>query len=316
MKSKKHNEKSSTIIPECIKSRIEKIRIDNTSGAQKLTKQVAESLIFLVDNYTDTSKSKVIKVIEQTILELKRAQPTMASIFNLTNSIMFDISTIKNEEKIRKIIRTNCKNYINRLDNSIRLIGELAANLIHNSFTIVVHSYSDTILKALISAKEMNKSFNVICSESRPMNEGLNLARKLGKQDIKTTLVVDSAIFSFLSETDLIFVGADSLSQNGLVNKIGTFGLAIAAEKFGIDFYTLCSTEKILPFNHKSKSEKQKNPAEISKKLLTNVNIVNYYFDLTPLNYLTGIITEDGIKSSDKIKKYIDSLKNHKTLIN
>ena len=93
MKSKKHNEKSSTIIPECIKSRIEKIRIDNTSGAQKLTKQVAESLIFLVDNYTDTSKSKVIKVIEQTILELKRAQPTMASIFNLTNSIMFDIST-------------------------------------------------------------------------------------------------------------------------------------------------------------------------------------------------------------------------------
>jgi translation initiation factor 2B subunit (eIF-2B alpha/beta/delta family) len=316
MERNKRIGETSTILPGWIKNRIEDIKFDNTSGALKLTKQAAELLIFLVNNYTTSSKSKFIKVIEQTTLELTMAQPTMAPIFNLANSILFDISTIDNEEKIKKIIRKNSQQYIIRLDKSIRLIGDLTANIIDNSFTIAVHSYSDTILKALITAKEMNKSFNVICSESRPINEGMDLARKLGKQNIKTTLVVDSAIFSFLSETDLILVGADALYTHGLVNKIGTFGLALAAEELGVDFYTLCSTEKIFPSNYQSKSEKQKDASEISKKVLTNVNIINYYFDLTPLNYLTGIITEHGIKSPYKIKKYIDSMKIHKTLIN
>jgi translation initiation factor 2B subunit (eIF-2B alpha/beta/delta family) len=162
----------------------------------------------------------------------------------------------------------------------------------------------------------MNKSFNVICSESRPMNEGLNLARKLDQQGIKTTLIVDSAIYSFLSESDLIFVGADAISKYGLVNKIGTYGLAIAGKKIGIKFYTLCNTKKIVPSNYQLKSEKQKDPTEISKKVFTNVNIINYYFDLTPLDYLTGIITEEGIISPNQIKKYIERLKIHKTLIN
>jgi translation initiation factor 2B subunit (eIF-2B alpha/beta/delta family) len=148
------------------------------------------------------------------------------------------------------------------------------------------------------------------------MNEGLILAKKLGEQGIKTNLIVDSAIFSFLPETDLIFVGADALSHNGLVNKIGTFGLALAAEKFDIDFYTLCGTEKILPYNYQSKKEKLKDSSEISKKSLKNVNIINYYFDLTPLNYLTGIITEEGVKSPNEIKQYIRSLRIHKNLIN
>jgi len=311
-----HNVKSSIILPEWIIRRIEKIKFNNTSGALKLAVETAKSLILLVDNYSYSSKYKLIEVIEQTAFELTMAQPTMAPIFNLTNNIMFDISKIKNEEKIKKIIRTNCRKYIYRLNNSIRSIGEKAANLIDNNFTIVVHSYSDTILKTLISAKEMNKSFHVICSESRPMNEGLNLAKKLGKKKIKTTLVVDSAIFSFLSRTDLIFVGADALSKSGLVNKIGTLGLALAAEKLEIDFYSLCGTDKIFPSNYQFKLEKLKDPSEITKKFLTNVNIINYYFDLTPLDHLTGIITEFGVKSPNKIIQYMDSLKIHKSLIN
>ena len=316
MERNNNNVKSSIILPECIESRIERIRFDNTSGALKLAEEAAKLLIFLVDNYSYSTKYKLIEVIERTAIELTLAQPTMAPIFNLTNSIMLETSKIKNEEKIKKIIRTHCIKYIDRLNNSIRLIGEQAANLIDNNFTIAVYSYSDTILKALIYSKEIGKSFHVICSESRPMNEGLNLAKRLGNQGIKTTLVVDSALINFLSGTDLIFVGADALSQDGLVNKIGTLGLALAAEKFGIDFYTLCGTEKIFPNNYQLKIEKQKDPSEITKKILTNVNIINYYFDLTPLDLLTGIITEFGVKSPNKINQYMDNLKIHRSFIN
>ncbi|GAG54283.1 unnamed protein product, partial [marine sediment metagenome] len=87
------------------------------------------------------------------------------------------------------------------------------------------------------------KNFNIICTESRPANEGFCLAEKLGKEEIKVKLIVDSASFSLLPEIQLILVGADALSTQGLVNKIGTLGLALAAKKFKVDIHVLCITQ-------------------------------------------------------------------------
>lgn len=308
------NEKSFTELPKCVEDRIEKIRLNSTDGALKLARQAAESLTFLVDNITVSSASELTEDIEQTASKLVKAQPTMAPIFNLTNGILLDIDTLDDEEKIKQTVRNQCQQFIDQLESSAQSIGELAADLMEDDSVIIVHSYSDTVLKALLSANEIGKSFHVICTESRPMNEGLDLAEKLGKQGIKTTLVVDSAIFSFLSEAKLIFVGADALSQHGLVNKIGTLGLALAAEKLGVDLYTLCGSEKILPANYRFKPEKQKNPTEVSTRNFSNVSIMNYYFDLTPLDYLTGIITEDRIDSPNKIEQRIRSLRVHEVL--
>ena len=309
-----NHKKSFLKLPQWIENQIEKIRLDKTSGALKLSIQAAESLMYIMDNNIVSSTTQLTKIIERFSYKLVSAQPTMAPIFNLVNGILLDIDEIDDEEKIKKIIKNNCRQFIDRLESSAQSIGKLAADIIVDDSKIIVHSFSDTVLKTLLYAEDIGKSFHVICTESRPMNEGLNLAERLGKQGIKTTLVVDSAIFSFLSEAELIFVGADALSQYGLVNKNDTLGIAIAAKKFDVDFYTLCSLDKILPANYQSKPEKQKDPAEISTKVFSNVVIINHYFDLTPLDYLTGIITEGGVESPDKIKRYIKNFRIHRAL--
>jgi translation initiation factor 2B subunit (eIF-2B alpha/beta/delta family) len=107
-------------------------------------------------------------------------------------------------------------------------------------------------------------------------------------------------------------VGADTLSPYGLVNKIGTFGLAVASKEFRKDFYTLCSTDKILP--KRGTIEDEKDPLEITSKCLPNVTPINRYFDLTPLTYLTGVVTEKGIMTPSEIKEYMKGLKIHRLL--
>ncbi|UCH72037.1 MAG: hypothetical protein JSW62_00350, partial [Thermoplasmatales archaeon] len=79
--------------------------------------------------------------------------------------------------------------------------------------------------KALKFAKDNKKIFSVVCTESRPINEGVKLARILGKNDIKVKLVVDSAVFNFIPDANIILVGSDAITINGLINKIGTKGI-------------------------------------------------------------------------------------------
>ena len=304
-KIKTQKSKLSNIINE----KIEKIRLDNTNGSLELTKQAADILIFLVDNVSVNSSSEIINLIHDTTNRLIKAQPIMASIFNLTNTILLENIGLKNKEEIKQNVHKSCQLFMQHLELSKKIISELTVKIIRDYNTVITHSYSSTLLNTLIFAKEAGKNINIICTESRPMNEGVLLAKQLGKKGIKVKLIVDAGIFSILPEADIILVGADAISSSGLVNKIGTYGLAIAAKQYNKPIYALCSIDKILPGSYPLIFKYQKNPREIISKPIKNVKPINYYFDLTPLEFITGIITEKGILSSSEILEYINKLK-------
>lgn len=75
------------------------------------------------------------------------------------------------------------------------LISRNTLKLTKNNSTIITHSYSSTVLNSLVYAKKSGRNFIVICTESRPINEGVKLAEKLGKNKIKVKLIVDPALF-------------------------------------------------------------------------------------------------------------------------
>jgi translation initiation factor 2B subunit (eIF-2B alpha/beta/delta family) len=101
---------------------------------------------------------------------------------------------------------------------------------------------------------------------------------------IPVTVIVDAAMYRFLPRAQMVFVGADSISPRGLVNKTGTALLALAAAKLSVPMYALCGSEKFLP-------ESYEPPAEPPN-----------YFESTPLEYLTGIVTEDGVLRPTEIR--------------
>jgi translation initiation factor 2B subunit (eIF-2B alpha/beta/delta family) len=316
MLTTKRNKNQITKLPKIVKEKIEQIRLDNTSGSAELAKKAAEILIFSVENVSAPSSSKLINLIHNTTKELIKAQPMMASIFNLANTTLVENIGLENKQEIIHNVQKSCQQFIQNLALSGRIISELTVKIIRNYSTILTHSYSSTLLNTLIFAKENGKIFNIICTESRPINEGVVFAKQLGKKGIKVKLIVDAAIYSLLPDADLILIGADAVSSSGLVNKIGTHGLSIAAKQYNKTLYALCSTNKILPKDYSIKLNNQKNPEEIISQPFKNITPINFYFDITPLEYITGIITEKGILSPLEIQEHINKLPMQSVLLN
>jgi translation initiation factor 2B subunit (eIF-2B alpha/beta/delta family) len=295
-------------IPENIEKAIEQVKLDNTSGSVELAKKSAEILIDLINQ---KSSKDIIKNASHLLIN---AQPNMASIFNLINNLMLKIDIYKNKNP-KKIADEYCKKYIENLENAEKKISKNATKLIKKGATIITHSYSSTVLNTLIYARKTGKKFSIICTESRPKNEGIKLAKELGKNNIKVKLLVDSAIFSLIPYADMILVGGDALTDTGLINKIGTKGIIMTAHHYYTPAYALCSTIKFLPKNYPVTLDHLKDPTEIIKEKLSNVSPVNYYFDYTPLDYMTGIITEKEIMEPALVKEKIRNLSIHKSLI-
>ncbi len=291
-------------LPENIHKAIEEIQLDNTSGSVELAKKSAEILIDLINQ--DGSSAQ----IKNASYSLINAQPNMASIFNLINNWMLNIDENKNQQP-KNIVYYFCKKYIQNLEISEKKISKQATELIKNNATIITHSYSSTVLGTLLYAKQSGKRFTVICTESRPKNEGIKLAKKLGKSKIKVKLLVDSAVFSLISYADMILIGGDAVTDTGLINKIGTKGIAMTAQHYKTPTYALCSTIKFLPKKYPVTLDHLKNPNEIIKSKLSNVIPINYYFDYTPLEFITGVITEKEILKPEEVKGRIKNLKIH-----
>ena len=99
-----------------------------------------------------------------------------------------------------------------------------------------------------------------------------------------------------------------------MVGKTGSMAIALASRQFQIKCYALCSTHKFVPPGHKLVADIQGDRQEILREQTPNITPVNSYFDLTPLEYLSGIVTEAGVRSTEAVKKDIRDLKIHPLL--
>lgn len=296
------------IIPIKVQKSIDVIKSDNTSGSIELARKSVEVLMLL------SNENFSLYQIKMTLRSLVKAQPAMASIFTFANNLLSSLENNKNQQYSDQVNKY-CIRFLSDLDNSDKLVSEKARNLINNNSTIITHSFSSAVLNTLTYAKKSGLEFSVICTESRPKNEGVKLAKLLGSKNINVKLIVDSAIFSFLLEADIIFVGADAVTSNGLVNKIGTLGLVTYAHQLKKPVYALSSNIKFLPKDYKLNLHQYKNPNEILPTKISNVNAINYYFDVTPLNLFTGLITEEKVLKPCEIKEKINHLNIHRNLI-
>ena len=114
--------------------------------------------------------------------------------------------------------------------------------------------------------------------------------KDLKEMKIQTTLIVDSAIASMMKDVDIVIIGSDAMRKEGNVNKIGSLGLAIIANKFKKKIYVVGDSYKI---DKRKKFIIEERPAEEVAKIKGNVR--NPAFDITPWKYIYRVINEKGI---------------------
>ncbi len=215
---------------------------------------------------------------------LKNSHTMMATIYNLSNKAQKFLQE-NPKEKLTKFCDEFEKYFIKANEKT----ALKAAKIIKDNSTILTHSYSSLVLKAILKAKEEKKRIKVICTESRPKNEGVMLAKKLKENNIETVLIIDALASSLVKKCDLILIGADGVSRDYLIHKAGTLPLALSAKYFNKKIYSLAPSLKFWPKSSNLKQESPKNPKEVSQE---NLKILNLYFDKTPKELISKFIDE------------------------
>ncbi|MBV8074651.1 MAG: S-methyl-5-thioribose-1-phosphate isomerase [Candidatus Eremiobacteraeota bacterium] len=188
-----------------------------------------------------------------------------------------------------------------------RLIGEAAVELFPRSGNVLTHCNTGplatggegTALGAIVAAHRAGKQLHVFAGETRPLLQGARLTMyELRAAGVPATLIVDAAAALAMREKAiaLAIVGADRIARNGdVANKIGTYGLAIAAAHHGIPFYVAAprSTFDFALAAGDAIPIEQRRPDEI--RIGPDDDVYNPAFDVTPGRLVTAFVTEYGI---------------------
>ena len=198
---------------------------------------------------------------------------------------------------------------------SVAVIADYVYDLIPPGELVFAFSFSSTVVSALLNARSKGKFFRVICTESRPAMEGRKLATMLSSGGIEVINTFDTALGLVLSECRTAFMGCDVVGNPGVVNKVGSWTLAVACRELGIPLYALAGTEKFATDERLFEFEKHERPAEeVWSEIPKGVRVLNHQFELVPFSLITGLVTEKGILQEKDINKFVSSATVHPAL--
>ncbi len=303
------------MIPKSVQALIGELAADNTSGAVEIATRAAEALALFAGEADAQDASSFLCQLVFTGKTLIQTQPSMAPLFNLVNSVIASVQGARDVDSARRAAISAARDFGAELHTRSERIARQALSLLASGSGVLTHSRSSTVLAALQLATTHGRQLEVVCTESRPIYEGRAVAARLAEEGIKTTLITDSAVAHFMSQVDLVIVGADSVSRHGLVNKIGTYPIALAARAQGVPFYALSGTEKFLPSNYPHFRIEPKDPQEVWPGHPEEVKVLNLYFDVTPLDCVSGMVTERGILAGGELDEILEQMKMNEMLL-
>ncbi len=289
----------------------EAIRTMAVRGAPAIGVAAAFGLVLAVSS-ADSAEAAQRKIKEASVL-LASTRPTARNLFWALERM----EEVKRQKAKVKSVREALEEEalaIQREDyEACRAIGEFGAQLLAEKARILTHCNAGalatagwgTALGVIRSAFSQGKSISVLADETRPLLQGSRLtAWELEKAGIPVTVIADSAAGYCMSKglVEAVIVGADRIARNGdVVNKIGTYPLALLAKEHGIPFYVAAPLSTIdtslangeeIPIEERSAGE----VVNIAGRRLAAVEkAFNPAFDITPARLITAIICEKGV---------------------
>lgn len=284
---------------------IDEVRDMNVKGGSPFGRAAAWAYYLACTQESFADKAALLARFDWISSELLTLKPTMATIYNSKDLVYRKLAMYGDDADVGTIangIASLCQRIIHASLQAVDRLGCNGANLIKNGDVVMMHSYSSALMSVFTAAAKQGKDFRVICTESRPLRESRVAAKILQELHIPVTYVTDASIWEFMPTCDLIIMGADTITWNGSVaNKMGTAMVSqlaqvckkpvyIASEVYKLDRRTAEGCPVVL--ERRSRDEILL-PGDFES--LEGITVVNQFFDLTPAQQITGIITEAGV---------------------
>ena len=277
-------------------SGLNELRTDRVRGASELARRCLDLLARSAQTVPADENSELIGVLMRRCDRLTAARPSMAPIQNLLAAWKSSLSRLGGLSlpALRSAAADLAWEGVRQSELAIVKVMDNAARCIGSDKTVITHSLSSTVLGVFERLKDRNT--HAIVTESRPLKEGYILARQLSEWGISTQLITDAQLGLFAAQADLALLGADSLLPDGsLVNKVGSYLLALAARDADVPLY-VCSES----FKHREEGMaalelEEMEAGELGMPHLPGVRMRNLYFDVTPAALIDRWIDETGV---------------------
>ena len=181
--------------------------------------------------------------------------------------------------------------------HALELVPANARVLTHcNTGGLATGGYG-TALGAVRAAWEAGLVEHVWVDETRPLLQGARLtAWELDALGIPFDVIVDGAAASLMAagEVDVVLTGADRIAANGdVANKVGTYGLALAANRHRLPFCVVAPTATLDPSAASGADIplEERDPGEVAARFPAR----NPAFDVTPAELVSAVVTEAGV---------------------
>ena len=298
-------------------------------GAPAIGVSAAYGIALGAKQFVGTNIEDLEEELEYICSVLGATRPTAVNLFWAIDRMKRTFQKAKAEGKsvseAKQILVEDAKAIHDEDIESQRLIAKFGGELINDNSTVLTHCNAGalatggvwgTALGVIRGAVDQGKTISVIADETRPYLQGARLtAWELMQDDIPVTLITDNMSGHLMKKGGVhaVVVGSDRIAANGdVANKIGTYMVAVLAQRHGIPFYVAaplstvdlnCPTGEEIPIEERDIRE----VTHVKDIQLApdDTLVSNYAFDVTPNDLVTAIITEKGVARAP----YTESLK-------
>uniref|UniRef100_A0A8C8JF27 Translation initiation factor eIF2B subunit alpha n=1 Tax=Oncorhynchus tshawytscha TaxID=74940 RepID=A0A8C8JF27_ONCTS len=148
--------------------------------------------------------------------------------------------------------------FLKKISLSRSKVAKLCHTFIKDGAKILTHSSSRVVLRVLASAA------------SQPDSAGQKMAEKLRNLNIPVTVVLDAAVGYIMEKVDLVIVGAEGVVESGgIINKIGTYQLAVCSKAHNKPFYVVAESFKfvrLFPLNQQDRANTLKAVEDLAQE--------------------------------------------------
>lgn len=292
-------------------------------GAPLIGAAAAYGLALAAYHSKAKNKNDFLREIEQAADVFRRTRPTAVNLFWAVERILKRVKSVMDDLSVLKSIVIEEAQRIAEEDIIVnQKIGEYGSKLISDNDTILTHCNAGrlatvdygTALAAVRFAWREGKRIKVIATETRPLLQGARLtAYELIHDGIPVTLITDNMVGYVMSKglVNKVFVGADRIVRDAVINKIGTYSVAILAHEHNIPFY-VAAPLSTFDLNSTSRDVviEERKPEEVThiksvRIAPIGISVLNPAFDITPIKYVDAIICEKGILSRDDFEEMV-----------
>ena len=198
----------------------------------------------------------------------------------------------------------------------VRRIAEYLVDMIPDNGKVLTQCFGETIVGMLLDvARERGKTIKMVCAETRPYFQGARLTATVCRDMGADVTVLTDNMPAWYMETegiDAFTCAADAICMDGhVVNKVGTYQLAIIAKYMGIPMFVTGAPDRSHPDADSITIEMRdpEFPLQAMGVRTAAQGVKGWYpsFDITPPHLISAIVTDKGIFSPYDLKRYYDS---------